>query len=109
MVVVLSLFLSFLGCRTTDEGFNFGAYSQAEKFYEKGKYDKAIEKYQEFLRENQEGNMGVIAQYYMAKSYEGLGRIPEARELYEKIAKENPKLMWADFSKDRLKELNSKV
>ena len=60
------------------------------------------------MRQNAEGNMAVIATYYMAKSHEELGQLPEARSLYEKISKEDPSLIWAEFSKTRLKEIDSR-
>ena len=102
---LVSLFLLSLGgCRSTP-AFNFGAYSQAERFYEKREYPKAIAKYEEYVRENPEGNLAAISYYYMAKSYEGLGQGEKAREIYKKIAKEYPNVVWADFAKTRLKEL----
>jgi len=97
----------FTGCRSAPS-FHFGSYSEAEKFYEKGQYEKAIPKYEEYIRENPEGNMSVIASYYLAKSYEGLGETGKARQLYEKIVREQKGLIWADFSKERLEELASK-
>ena len=105
------LYLLFFLLVTSDSGcqarpsFSFGAYSEAEHLYEKGEYPKAIEKYEEYLRENPNGNMAVISQYYMAKSYEGMGERPKAEEIYRQITKEHPDLIWANFSKTRLEEL----
>ncbi len=106
---VLFLFLALTGCHRTrtTPSFNFGAYSEAEHSYQKGYYDKAVEKYKEYIRENPEGNMAVISEFYMAKSYEAMGQANEAQEIYEKIVKENPRLVWAEFSKTRLQELQS--
>ena len=105
---IFLLFLILLGlassCRSAPH-FNFGPYSEAEKLYQKGKYEKAIAKYEEYLRENPQGNIAVVSYYYMAKSYEGLDRPEKARPLYRKIAKEHPGLIWAEFAKTRLKEL----
>jgi len=106
-LLVFSLLIPLVllaGCQRTPT-FQFGAYSEAEQFYEKGKYEKAIAKYQEYLKENREGNMAAIACYYMAKSYQNLGLTEEARRLYKRIVKEYPGLIWADFSKTQLKEL----
>ena len=102
-LIIFSLGL-FLGCHRSPS-FNFGAYTEAERLYEKGKYEKALIKYQEYLRDNPEGNMAVISEYYMAKSYDALGDTGRARELYEKVVKEHPDLVWAGFSKTRLEEL----
>lgn len=104
--VFLILFASLSGCHSTPS-FRFGTYSEAEKLYKKREYRKAIEKYEEYARENPEGNMAVIASYYMAKSYESLGETQKARELYEKIIRDHPSLIWADYSKNQLKELES--
>jgi len=104
--IPLIFFLTGAGCRTSDS-FNFGAYSEAENFYEKGEYARAAAKYEEYLRENPGGNMAVISRYYMAKSYEGMGQADRAREIYEKIVKEAPELIWATFSRERLEELKT--
>ena len=103
IAVIFSLGL-LLGCHS-QPSFNFGAYSEAERLFEKGKYEQAIAKYQEYLGENPDGNMAVISEYYMAKSYDALGDSAKAGELYEKVAKEHPDLVWAGFSKTRLAEL----
>ncbi len=107
--VVLLFLLGLAGCQGRPLQFEFGAYSEAERFYERKEYGKAITKYQEYLHENREGNMVVIAQYYMAKSHEELGQVEEARSLYERIVKEHPALIWAEFSKSRLKEIDSRT
>lgn len=106
-LAITVLWILVNGCRTSPS-FDFGAYSEAEHLYKKGKYEKAIAKYQEHLRENPEGNLAVISMYYMAKCYDELGQTNEARQLYRNIVKENPKLVWANFSKARLEELGRK-
>lgn len=104
LLLVLSLGLSS-GCVRRSQNFYFGHYSDAERHYTKGEYEKAIEKYQAYRDENPEGNLAVIAQYYMAKSYQALGKTDEARTAYEQIKKEHPDLVWANFSETQLKEL----
>ncbi len=104
-ILLVGLFLGAAGCRSTP-GFDFGPYSEAERLYTKGEYEKAIAKYEEHLRENPEGNLAVISHYTIAKCYEALGRKGEARALYRKIVKGHPKLIWADFSRARLGELS---
>ena len=101
-------FLLASGCRHYPS-LHFGAYSEAEKFYEKGQYEKAIAKYEEFIRENPKGNMTVISYYYMAKSNEALRRYDEARRLYQKIINEYSGLVWVDFAKARLEEMTSEA
>ena len=105
---VFLFLLNLAGCRSTP-AFNFGVYSQAERFYEKKQYSKAIAKYEEYVRENPDGNLAAISYYYTAKSYEGLGEREKAREIYQKIAKEYPNVVWADFATARLKELGSSL
>ena len=109
LVIILFLLLVFPGCSAAPRAFDFGTYSEAERHYEKGEYEKAIAKYEEYLREDPEGNLAVISTYYLAASHEGLGRAEEARRLYEKIIRGHPKLVWADFAKARLEELDSKA
>ncbi len=94
------------GCIRRSQNFYFGHYSDAERHYTKGEYDKAIEKYQAYRDENPEGNLAVIAQYYIAKSYQALGKTEDARVNYEEIKKSHPDLVWANFSETQLKELS---
>ena len=108
--LLLSTFLTVLwtltGCHT-ESSFHFGAYSEAEKFYEKKEFEKAIIKYEQYIHENPGGNMAAISLYYMAKSHEALKHWDEAREIYEKIVKEQSGPIWVDFAKARLRELSS--
>jgi len=89
------------------EHFYFGPYSEAEKFYSKGEYEKAIEKYQAYIDENPDGNLAVISQYYIAKSHASLGHMDQAKTLYEEIIQKYPDLVWAKFAETQLKELDS--
>lgn len=105
--IAISL-ISVLGaCQTASPSLRFGIYSEAGKFYEKKEYRKAIVKYDEYVRNNPDGNMAIICRYYMAKSYEALGETDKARELYEKIVKEGSDQIWIDFAKARLKEIKA--
>lgn len=102
LILALSLFLA--NCHSAPS-FNFGAFSEAERLYEKKEYPKAIAKYEEHLREHPEGHLAVIARYYTAKSYEALGQGHEAGKIYRQIVKDEPKLIWASFAKTRLEEM----
>lgn len=98
------------GCirgRHRDGDFYFGSYSEAEAFYNRKDYGKALQRYQAYIDENPEGNLAVISQYYMAKSHAALGHKDEAAALYKKIVAEHPDLVWANFSEAQLKELQS--
>jgi TolA-binding protein len=81
---------------------SFGPYSEAETFYKKGNFPKAIEKYQEYLAGHPQGNMAAIAEYYIAKSYAASGDKAKAREIFEQVMKKFPGTSWADFAKDQL-------
>lgn len=105
----LSLALLLSSCVSSPERYYFGSYSEAERFYNKGEYAKAIDKYKEYLEESPEGNLAVIAQYYMAKSQDGLGNTDEAKKIYQGIVDEHSDLVWADFSKTQLKEISSRA
>ena len=103
-LTILVMLLLLTSCRSAPS-FNFGAYSEAERLYEKKEYQKAITKYEEHLREHPEGHLAVIARYYTAKSYEALGQWNEAGQIYRQIVKDEPKLIWANFARARLDEL----
>ena len=109
VIIVLCLLftLSSAACGRKSQNFYFGNYSEAERLYGKGEYEKAIEKYQAYRDENPEGNLAVIAQYYMAKSYQALGKKDDARRHYQEIAQKHPDLVWANFSNTQLKELDA--
>ena len=104
-LTILSFLFLLSACVRRAETFYFGNYSEAEKFYNKKQYDKAIQKYQAYLDENPQGNLAVIAAYYMGKSHAALGHAEEARAIFEKIRKEHPDLVWASFSETQLKQL----
>lgn len=108
-----NLFLLFVcivltGCihRGHREGdYYFGSYSEAEIFYNHKEYQKAIQRYQAYIDENPEGNLAVISQYYIAKSQMALGHADEAKVIFQRILKEHPDMVWANFSEGQLKEL----
>ncbi len=92
-------------CAFHSVGHSFGPYSEAEAFYKKGNYPKAIEKYQEYLTGNPRGGLAPIAEYYIAKSYSASGDTAKARENFERVVAQYPKTSWADFSKEQLEVL----
>ncbi len=104
LLFLMMVFLNF-ACAHHPENFYFGDYSEAERFYNKGDYAKAIEKYQAYRNENPEGNLALISLYYMAKSHAELGHQAEAKALFEQIVKEYPGMVWANFAESQLKEL----
>jgi len=104
LVTCSALFLG--GCAHKSQNFYFGSYSEAERLYGKGEYEKAIAQYQAYREENPEGNLAVIAQYYVAKSYQALGKTDDARQNYNDIIQNHPDLVWANFSKTQLQELS---
>jgi len=87
---------------------SFGPYSDAENFYNKGNYSKAIEKYQEYLAGNPQGTLAAIAEYYIAKSYKASGDMAKAREGFERVTRQFPGTSWAAFSKEQLAVLDGK-
>ena len=104
--LVLCFLLLTASCASHgSRNFYFGNYSEAEQFYNKSQYEKAIQKYQAYIDENPDGNLAVISRYYMAKSHAALGHTGEARELYQQIVQKYPDLVWANFAKTQLKEL----
>lgn len=103
--LILASTLLFPSCVRRSEKFYFGNYSEAERHYNQGEYEKAIEKYQAYVSESPEGDMALISRYYMAKSHAALGQTAEAREIYRKILKESPQSMWAQFAKTQITEL----
>ena len=103
LILILSFFL--FSCANRSERFYFGNYSDAEKHYNKGEYEKAIEEYQSYIKENPEGQMAVISLYYIAKSHVALGQIQEAKSIYQDIITKYPDTVWANFSKTQLEEL----
>lgn len=107
LTVIGLIACTVLGCLHNPERFYFGDYSQAELFYSKGEYERAIQKYQAFMDTNPEGNMAVIAMYYMARSYQYLDRNDEAKTIYEAIIKNHRESVWANFSESHLKELSN--
>ncbi len=107
VVVFIMISFIFAACARNPERFYFGNYSQAEQYYKKGEYERAIQKYQLYIDENPEGNLAVISLYYIARSRQALGQIEEAQELYREIRSKHPNLVWGHFSEQQLKEIES--
>lgn len=110
ILLILLIGVTLAGClnRGRREGdYYFGTYSEAEVFYNRKEYPKAIQRYQAYIDENPEGNLAVISQYYIAKSQLALGHTDEAKVLFEKILKEHPDMVWANFSEGQLKEIQN--
>lgn len=107
LIVLLLLSVAAAGCarRPSEDNFYFGTYSQAEALYNRKDYERAIQKYQAYIDENPEGNLAAIARYYMGRSYAALGKKEEAKALFERVAKDHSDLVWANFSKTQIKEL----
>ncbi len=95
------------GCAHNPESFYFGDYSEAEKLYNRGAFKEAIEKYDAYLKDHPEGNLAVIAQYYIAKCHVELKEPDLAKPIFEKIVKEHPDVVWAKFSETQLQEMGN--
>lgn len=93
------------GCLHMPMRHDFGNYSNAERFYSEGKYQKAIESYQKYIDEQPEGNLAIVAKYYIAKSYAALNEKDKAKTGFEAIAQQYPDLIWAELSKEQIKNL----
>ena len=83
----------------------YGSYAEAEKAFSRGKYEKAITGYRDYLEQNPGSGMAVIAEYYIGKSYAAMGRIGEAEKAYRDVIEKYPQSSWADFSQKRLNEI----
>jgi TolA-binding protein len=99
--------LMFASCASGPSKHSFGPYSEAENLYKKGNYPKAIEKYQEYLTANPQGNLAAIAQYYIGKSYAASGDTVKAVENFNQVINQYPGTSWADFSKEQSKLLQA--
>ena len=111
LFLLLGISLLLVSCahkKGNVDRFYFGPYSEAEKLYGKGDYEKAIVKYQAYIDENPEGNLAVISEYYIAKSHAALGHADQAKTIYQEIIEKHPDLVWAKFAETQLKELDGK-
>lgn len=106
-VSLFILILTSTGCLHRPRPFYFGDYSEAEALYNKGDYEKAIQKYQAYIDENPEGHLAVISQYYIGRSHAALGHTDTAKDIFQTIIKEHPNVVWANFAETQLKELSA--
>lgn len=107
-LLVSMLCVAVAGCGSMakkSQNFYFGNYSEAEQHFAKGEYEQAIQKYSAYREENPEGNLAVIALYYIGKSQQALGQNDQATVTYNQIIQTYPDVVWANFSKAQLKEL----
>ncbi len=102
-------FFILSGCLHMPTRHDFGSYSNAEKFYTEGKYDKAIDSYKKYIEEQPDGNLAIISQYYIAKSHVALNQKSEAKAEFEAIINKYPDLIWAELSKEQLKNLGAEI
>ncbi|MDP3919720.1 MAG: tetratricopeptide repeat protein [Candidatus Omnitrophota bacterium] len=109
LILTLVITLLAVSCARQSQSFYFGTYSDAEDHYRKGEYAKAIKKYEEYIDNNPAGNLAVIASFYTAKSYRAIGETEKAKDYFRRIAENHPSLVWADFSKTQLQELDQPV
>ena len=105
-LIWMLLGVMFASCASSSPKHSFGPYSDAENFYKKGNYPKAIEKYQEYLTVNPRGNLAAIAEYFIAKSYVASRDTLKARDGFKRVMERFPGTSWAEFSKEQLKTLN---
>lgn len=98
------MFLSVVltSCAFGSSSRAFGPYSEAESFYNKGNYPKAIEKYGEYLAANPQGSFAAVAEYYVAKSQWASGDSVKARESFERVIERYPGTSWAKFAEEQL-------
>ena len=104
VALVLSAVM-FASCASHASERCFGPYSAAEGFYKKANYPKAIQKYQEYLSSNPQGNLAAIATYYIGKSYAASGDTAKARASFEQVEKKFPRTSWSEFAKEQLELL----
>ena len=102
LLLTLSFFSSCAKLRKNPERFYFGNYSEAEAAFNKGQYQIALDKYGAYISENPEGNLAVIASYYMAKSYAALGQKDKALTLFKGIIAKHPDNVWAKFAQSQI-------
>ena len=103
-VLILAVPFLIAACAHVRET-DVGHYSKAEKYYAQGKFGKAIEEYGAYLTKEPDGNMAIIAHYYIAKSHLELGHVAEAKAGFQNVIDQYPQSDWAQFAADRLKEL----
>jgi len=101
--------LTLTSCLSRREVFYFGNYSQAEQLFNQGDYLRAIQRYQAYIDENPEGHLAIISQYYIARSHQALGHADEAKTIYERIVRDHPDVVWANFSQTQLNEASNLI
>jgi len=109
LVFIMMVTLALAGCSSMakkSQNFYFGNYSEAEQHFNKGEFEAAITKYTQYRTENPDGNLAIIALYYIGKSHQALGHTELAKAAFTDIVKNYPDVVWANFSEAQLKELN---
>lgn len=105
MAFFVCIFLS--GCLRSPARHQFGDYSNAEKYFAEGKYEKAIDSYQKYVDRNEDGNLSIIARYYIGKSNVALQKPDVAKKSFTEIINQYPDLIWAELSKEQIENLDS--
>jgi len=81
------------------------AYHYAMCFFREKEWDHTIRALESLLEDYPETGRAGEAIYHKGLCYMKMGKIRQARECFLKTVHEFPNEVWAQFSKDRLKEI----
>ena len=116
-VVGVVCILAVAGCQPVQPKKHTGmphiaAYDAAKKLYSDGKYQKAIQALQAYLKKyksNPPGNaLTPVAQLYIGDAYKDLKQLANAEAAYKKVIADYPKSKCAGDAKAMLDELSRK-
>jgi len=80
-------------------------FYDVQTLYESGKFTEVVEMGSDFVKNYQRDVLTVAISYYVATSYQKLGKYTEAEKLYKKIIETNPDDEWGKLSVVGLQEI----
>jgi len=84
------------------------AYHYAMCFFREKEWDRTIRALESLLEDYPETGRAGEVLYHMGLCYMKLGKIGDAREYFSRTVNEFPDQVWAQFAKDRLKEIQGR-
>lgn len=80
-------------------------YDKGKKYYDREKYDKAIECFEEVVGKYPETDLTQIAMYFLADSYAKSGNKDKAAAAYSEMVKKYKSGFWVKKAEEEMKKL----
>ena len=110
-IVVLAgmlLAVCVVGCSTTGQYSIDKNYTLGRKYYEAGRYQKAIEYYLQHTGDHPDSLLNEVVFYHLGRSYQQLEDYKNARTYYQRLMDKYKGGFWADLASKEMSRIPAK-